>query len=76
MGSGPIPSARKLSGLSYNSRCLLGTYTSAERYRSKVEVNKVNVGSLSLYDLGNAAFLKEFPEYKGKDFLTQPIGQV
>ncbi|WP_413172273.1 protein kinase domain-containing protein [Anabaena azotica] len=66
----------KLSALSSNSRRLLGTYTSAERDRWKVEVNKINVGSRSLYDLGDAAFLKEFPEYKGKDFLTQPIGQV
>ena len=66
----------KLSGLSSNSRRLIGTYTSAERDQWKVEVNKVNVGSRSLYDLGDAAFLKEFPEYKGKDFLTQPIGQI
>ncbi|MBK1987225.1 protein kinase [Sphaerospermopsis aphanizomenoides BCCUSP55] len=66
----------KLSALSSNSRRQLGTYTSAERDRWKVEVNRKNVGSRSLYDLGDAAFLHQFPEQKGKDFLSQPIGQV
>ncbi len=66
----------KLSAISFNSRRQLGTYTAAERDRWKVEVNKINVGSRSLYDLGDAAFLSEFPEQRGKDFLKQPIGQV
>ncbi|MBD2569827.1 serine/threonine-protein kinase [Anabaena lutea] len=66
----------KLSAISSDSRRQLGTYTAAERDRWKVEVNKVNVGSRSLYDLGDAAFLREFPEQRGKDFINQPIGQV
>jgi serine/threonine-protein kinase len=66
----------KLSSLSDSSRRLMGTYTSAERDRWKVEVNKINVGSRSLYDLGDAAFLRVFPEQQGKNFLEQPIGQV
>ncbi|MGM3304402.1 protein kinase domain-containing protein [Anabaena sp. WFMT] len=66
----------KLSGLTSNARRQLGNYTPSERDRWKVEVNKVNVGSRSLYDLGDAAFLNKFPEQKGKDFLKQPIGQV
>jgi serine/threonine protein kinase, bacterial len=66
----------KLSAISKDSRRQLGTYTLAERDRWKVEVNKINVGSRSLYDLGDAAFLSEFPEQRGKDFIKQPIGQV
>lgn len=66
----------KLAPLSSNARRQLGTYTSAERDRQNVEVNKINVGSRSLYDLGDAAFLSVFPEQRGKDFRDQPIGQV
>ncbi|MEH2338095.1 serine/threonine-protein kinase [Nostoc sp.] len=66
----------KLVPLSANTRQQLGTYTTAERDRWKVEVNKINVGSRSLYDLGNAAFLNIFPEQGGKNFRNQPIGQV
>ncbi|TAF07830.1 MAG: serine/threonine protein kinase [Nostocales cyanobacterium] len=66
----------KLSFLSEKSRRQMGTYTSAERDRWKVEVNRKNVGSRSLYDLGDAAFLHIFPEFKGQEFINQPIGQV
>lgn len=58
----------KIAPLSSNTRRQLGTYTSAERDRWKVEVNKINVGSRSLYDLGDAAFLRVFPEQRGKNF--------
>ncbi|MGF1938155.1 MAG: protein kinase domain-containing protein [Nostoc sp. ChiQUE02] len=66
----------KLAPLSSNTRRQLGSYTTAERDRWKVEVNKINVGSRSLFDLGDAAFLGVFPEQRGKDFRDQPIGQV
>ncbi|WGV24258.1 protein kinase domain-containing protein [Halotia branconii] len=66
----------KLSVLSTKARRQLGTYTTAERDRWKVEVNQINVGSRSLYDLGDAAFFNQFPEQRGKTFLDQPIGQV
>ncbi|MBD2244069.1 serine/threonine-protein kinase [Nostoc sp. FACHB-888] len=66
----------KLAPLSANTRRQLGTYTNAERDRWKVEVNKINVGSRSLYDLGDAAFLSVFPEQRGKNSQDQPIGQV
>lgn len=66
----------KLKPLSNKARRQLGTYTAAERDRWKVEVNQINVGSRSLYDLGDAAFFKAFPEQKGKNFIEQPIGQV
>lgn len=65
----------KLAQLSTKARQQLGTYTSAERDRWKVAVNQVNVGSRSLYDLGDAAFFATFPTQR-KDFLNQPIGQV
>jgi len=66
----------KLASLSANARRQLSTYTNAERDRWKVEVNKINVGSRSLYDLGDAAFFSKFPEQRGKNFQSQPIGQV
>ncbi|MEA5506366.1 serine/threonine-protein kinase [Halotia wernerae UHCC 0503] len=66
----------KLAILSTKARRQLGTYTTAERDRWKVEVNQINVGSRSLYDLGDAAFFNQFPEQRGKNFLDQPIGQV
>ncbi|MDZ8235620.1 MAG: serine/threonine-protein kinase [Nostoc sp. ChiQUE01a] len=66
----------KLAPLSSNTRRQLGTYTTAERDRWKVEVNRINVGSRSLYDLGDAAFLSVFPEQRDKNFAEQPIGQV
>ncbi len=66
----------KLSTMTTKARQQLGTYTTAERDRWKVEVNQINVGSRSLYDLGDAAFYSTFPEQRGKDFLNQPIGQV
>lgn len=66
----------KLVLLSSSTRRKLGTYTTAERDRWKLEVNKINVGSRSLYDLGNAAFFSVFPEQRGRNFRDQPIGQV
>jgi serine/threonine protein kinase, bacterial len=66
----------KLEPLSDNARRQLGTYTTAERDRQKAEANKINVGSRSLYDLGDAAFFRIFPEQRSQDFLGQPIGQV
>ncbi|BAZ41041.1 protein kinase [Calothrix sp. NIES-4101] len=66
----------KLSPLTSESRRKLGTYTAGERDRWKAEVNKINVGSYSLYDLGDAEFFRRFPDRRGKNFLDQPIGQV
>ncbi|OUL22784.1 serine/threonine protein kinase [Nostoc sp. RF31YmG] len=66
----------KLTQLSTKARQQLGTYTSAERDRWKVEVNQINVGSRSLYNLGDAAFFAAFPTQRNKDFANQPIGQV
>ncbi|MHC5723999.1 MAG: protein kinase domain-containing protein [Nostoc sp.] len=66
----------KLAPLSNKARQRLGTYTTAERDRWKLQVNKINVGSRSLSDLGDAAFLSVFPAQGGKDFRSGIIGQV
>ncbi|MEH2387916.1 MAG: serine/threonine-protein kinase [Nostoc sp.] len=66
----------KLAPLSNKARQKLGTYTTAERERWKLQVNKINVGSRSLSDLGDAAFLSVFPDQRGKDFRSGTIGQV
>ncbi|MDB9459521.1 serine/threonine-protein kinase [Dolichospermum circinale CS-545/17] len=66
----------KLSELSSESRSQLGTYTLSVLTNWKAEVNKINVASRSLYDLGDVAFFSKFPEQRGKNFIKQPIGQV
>ncbi|MBD2429983.1 serine/threonine-protein kinase [Fischerella sp. FACHB-380] len=67
---------QKLTVLSSESRQKLGTYGGGDRDRWKVEVNKLNVSSRALYDLGDAAFFQQFPEQERKNFIDQPIGQV
>ena len=66
----------KLSAITSDSRRQLGNYTGDERTTWKAQINQINVGSRSLYDLGDAAFFSEFPEQKSKSFIKQPIGQV
>jgi serine/threonine-protein kinase len=66
----------KLAPLSKNARQQLGSYTAAQRGSDKAQVNEINVGSRSLYDLGDAAFYQQFPEQQGKNFVDTPIGQV
>ena len=66
----------QLSELSSESRSQLGTYTLSVLTNWKAEVNKINVASRSLYDLGDVAFFSKFPEQRGKNFIKQPIGQV
>jgi serine/threonine-protein kinase len=67
---------QKLTVLSSESRQKLGTYGGGDRDRWKVEVNKLNVSSRALYDLGDAAFWEQFPEQESKNFIDQPIGQI
>ncbi len=66
--------------LSQESRQKLGRYSEADRNQWKQAINQLYVGSRSLYDLGDAQFLRDFPDWRDslrdKDFLTQPIGQV
>lgn len=66
----------KLETISVTSRQKLGSYTKADRNRTIAGINQVFVGSRSLYDLTDAAFFALFPDQKGKNFVTQPIGQI
>jgi len=66
----------KLEILSVTARQNLGSYTKADRNRTVAGINQVFVGSRSLYDLTDAAFFALFPDQKGKNFVTQPIGQI
>lgn len=66
----------KLETISVTSRQKLGSYTKADRDRAVAAINQVFVGSRSLYDLTDAAFFTLFPDQKGKNFVTQPIGQI
>ena len=66
----------QLSELSSESRRQLGTYTLSVLANWKAEINKINVASRSLYDLGDVAFFSKFPEQRSKNFIKQPIGQV
>jgi serine/threonine-protein kinase len=62
--------------LSSESRQKLGSYTETDRNQWKPIINKLYVGSRSLYDLTDAKFFHLFPDQQGKSFLDQPIGQV
>ncbi len=66
----------KLADMSSKARKRLGTFTKAERIGWRSKINEVNVGSRSLSDLADAAFFRQFPEQRGKEFIDQPIGQV
>lgn len=64
------------SNLSSASRQKLGNYTETDRNQWKPMINKLYVGSRTLYDLTDAKFFSLFPDQQGKSFLDQPIGQV
>lgn len=66
----------KLAKISGDSRRRLGSYSNSDRERWKSQVNSINVGSRSLFDIGDVAFFGVFPEQRGKNFIDQPIGQV
>ncbi|MDD1468957.1 protein kinase, partial [Dolichospermum sp. ST_sed5] len=66
----------KLSAITSDSRGQLGNYDLSTLDKWKAQINKINVGSRSLSDLGDTAFFSEFPEQKDKSFIKQPIGQV
>ena len=62
--------------VSAEARGKLGSYTNADRDQWKQEVNKLYVGSRSLFDLTDAKFFHLFPKMRGQEFIEQPIGQV
>lgn len=65
----------QLQPLSLAARQRLGSFTSADRERWQVEVNKLNFSSRALYDLTDATFLNMFPR-RDQKFINQPLGQV
>lgn len=62
--------------LSLAARRRLGKYGEADINRWKREVNQLRLSSRALYDLADAKFLALFPQQRGKDFSSKPIGQV
>ncbi len=54
----------------------LNNYSENDRARWQSDVNAVNVGTRSLYDLTDAKFFSIFPEQTGRDFLQEPTGQL
>ncbi len=67
----------KLEGqVSPQSLSLMGNYGESDRADWQERVNRVNVGSRSLYDLTDAKFFELFPSQRNRDFAGTPIGQV
>ncbi len=54
----------------------MGSYGESDRALWQEQINRVNVGSSSLYDLTDAKFFNLFPSQRNRDFLQEPIGQV
>ncbi|MEL6814276.1 MAG: serine/threonine-protein kinase [Cyanobacteria bacterium J06598_3] len=54
----------------------LGSYSSDNDSRWQAQINAVNVGTRSLYDLVDAKFFSLFANQSGRDFLRQPMGQL
>ncbi len=67
----------KLENLSSDARARLGSYGTADRDRTKAEVNKLNLSSRALYDLADAKFFYWFPQQpRDRNILDLPIGQI
>ncbi len=67
----------KLENLSSDARARLGSYGTADRDRTKTEVNKLNLSSRALYDLADAKFFYWFPQQpRDRNILDLPIGQI
>jgi serine/threonine protein kinase, bacterial len=64
------------TGFSESSLQALGSYSEESRGRWRSTISAANVGERSLNDLVDAKFFSRFPEQAGKDFLTQPVGQL
>ncbi|WP_373537440.1 protein kinase [Microcoleus sp.] len=67
----------KLQNLSSDARARLGSYTTADIDRWKIEVNKLNLSSRALYDLADAKFFYWFPRQpRDRNLIGLPIGQI
>ncbi|MGB7250080.1 MAG: serine/threonine-protein kinase [Phormidesmis sp.] len=54
----------------------LGSYSDANESQWRSQINPVNVKLRSLYDLVDTQFFRLFPTQSGRDFLTEPTGQL
>ena len=63
---------------SFSDRALsnLGNYSEESRSEWRSLIAGSNVGDRALIDLTDAKFFSLFPQQAGRDFLTQPIGQL
>ncbi len=63
---------------SFSDRALsnLGNYSEESRREWRSLIASSNVGDRALFDLTDAKFFSLFPQQAGRDFLTQPIGQL
>ncbi len=63
---------------SFSDRALsnLGNYSEESRSEWRSLIAASNVGDRALFDLTDAKFFSLFPQQAGRDFLTQPIGQL
>lgn len=62
--------------VSRQSLSAMGNYGEGDRASWQEQINRVNVGSRSLYDLTDAKFFYLFPSQRNRDFAREPIGQV
>ncbi|MFE4107355.1 protein kinase domain-containing protein, partial [Almyronema epifaneia] len=64
------------ANLSTQARQQLGGYSQANLSQWQTQLNQRFVSSKALYDLADAKFLALFPEQAGRNFLSEPIGQI
>ncbi|MGG6295414.1 protein kinase domain-containing protein [Leptolyngbya sp. AN02str] len=62
--------------LSTEARRRMGEFGASDRESWKQAVNRLNVSSRALNDLADARFFQLYPDWRGQDFIDQPIGQV
>ena len=67
----------QLQSLSSSSRKKLGQFSQADINQWKAEVNKLNLSRQALYDLSDAQFYYQFPDYpRNQNLLNSLMGQV
>ena len=64
------------NNFSSGSRRKLGSYSEADRSQWRSLTASANVSDRALGDLADAKFFTLFPTQSGRDFLTQPVGQL
>lgn len=62
--------------VSRESLAAMGSYGEGDRTRWQTQVNQVNVGSRSLYDLTDAKFFSLFPSQRNQDLSRTPMGEL